>query len=202
LAGGGSFKAAGGVGRLANMTGKGKGRVDVGDLDDDASVRGEANVPNEASFSRKSSDIPEGLNPLDPKKVELWTNYLGKKGVNFEIGSKKAYQVLQEEKALGVFEKTIGDIETNTYNRTIYLRENFNQSEFYEEVFHALDDIKGLPSKDVINGQIIKVNELRAKESLLNIQQNRINHNRTPILSYEEYLKLEDDLDMVRQGRY
>jgi hypothetical protein len=163
----------------------------------------ESRAPDSAfNLSRASLEVPAGLNPLDPRKLELWQSYLGKRGVNFEIGTNRANQVLQHENAFGVFEKSLVDIDTNTFNRTIYLRERFNRSEFYEEAFHALDDLKGLPTKDIVNGRTILVNELRAKESLLNVQQSRLNNNRAPILEYEEFLKLEYDLDLVRQGRY
>ncbi|QLH43905.1 MAG: hypothetical protein HWD59_15225 [Coxiellaceae bacterium] len=63
--------------------------------------------------------------------------------VNFEIGTQKAYQVLSENNALGLFEQKLIDIETNTFNRTIYLPSNPNASTFYEEGLHALDSLKG-----------------------------------------------------------
>jgi hypothetical protein len=64
LAGGGSFKAAGGVGRLANLTGKGKTRTDVGDLDDGASVRGGANTPNTSRINYSQRLLDDSFDPI------------------------------------------------------------------------------------------------------------------------------------------
>lgn len=85
------------------------------------------------------------------------------------------------------------DIDTNTFERTIYLRKNFNASEFYEESLHALDGIKGRPRFDDLNGIRIKANEYRAKKILLNSPEK---------MHYNEVLKLESELDLVVKGRY
>jgi hypothetical protein len=137
--------------------------------------------------------VSEGLNPVPTEKVKFWKGYLEKRGVKFEIGTDKAYDMLKKEDAIGLYTEKLVDIDTNTFERTIYLRKDFNASEFYEESLHAFDSIKGRPRFDDLNGIRIKANEYRAKKILLNSPEK---------MHYNEVLKLESELDLVVKGRY
>ncbi|PHV06748.1 hypothetical protein CSQ96_12190 [Janthinobacterium sp. BJB412] len=138
--------------------------------------------------------LPDGLNPVPKKKFSLWMEYLSKRGVIFEIGTDKAYRILAENDAMGLFEKKLINIDTNTFQRTIYLRENPNASTFYEEGLHALDSIKGRPGRMDLDGLSIDAYEYRAKTILLDASPKRF--------EYEELQNLERDLELVKKDRY
>lgn len=143
---------------------------------------------------RSSLALPDGLNPVPAEKFKLWHNYLAKRGVNFEIGTDRAKELLERHDAHGLFERSVVDWETNTVRRTIFLKENPNASTFYEEALHALDSLKGRPGKMELNGREIDAYEFRAKSILLNAAPKRF--------TYEEFRMLEDHLDMVKEGTY
>lgn len=143
---------------------------------------------------RSLGGLPEGLNPVPASKLELWQNYLSKRGVKFEIGTERAYAKLAENDAVGLFEQSNYNWELNQYERTIYLPENPNASVFYEEGLHALDSLKGRPRTMEFGGRPIDAWEYRAKSTLLNAAPKRF--------TYEEFRVLEQHLELVKQGRY
>lgn len=144
------------------------------------------------NLSRVTSELPTGLNPVPAEKFDLWSNYLTKRGVEFEIGTPKALSMLEEHNAYGLF-KPKYNWETNTYTPTIYLPKNPNASVFYEESLHALDYLRSTPREINLNGIKVDNWELRAKQTILN-SPNR--------LSYEEATLLEQHMKLVKQGKY
>ncbi|WP_167361351.1 LysM peptidoglycan-binding domain-containing protein [Paracidovorax cattleyae] len=151
----------------------------------------EFNRPYTASLD---SGLPPGLNPVPENKLALWADYLTKRGVKLEIGTDEAYRVLNERGAQGLFMKELVDIDTNAFRRTIYLPENPNASVFYEEGLHALDSLKGRPSRMDVNGINIDAYEYRAKSILLDASPKRF--------TYEEFKELGQHLELVKQNRY
>lgn len=138
--------------------------------------------------------MPDGLNPVPQDKFDFWTKYLSKRGVKFEIGTDKAYSKLEAHGATGLYEQRIVDIDTMTFERTIYLTKNPNASVFYEEGIHALDSLKGRSSRMDLNGLKIDAFEYRAKNILLDASPKRF--------SYEERMQLEHHLKLVEQNKY
>ncbi|GAB4393529.1 MAG: hypothetical protein Tsb005_12220 [Gammaproteobacteria bacterium] len=141
------------------------------------------------------SDIPfKQVSTIPKEKFELWYKYLTNRGVNFEIGTVRANQILSASKANGLFEAKLIDLETNTFKRTIYLPENPKPSVFYEEGLHALDSLKGRSKFMMLDGKEINAYEYRAKQILLNASPKRF--------EYEEFRILEDHLELVLNNRY
>ena len=146
-------------------------------------------------YRSAASDIPfEKVGTIPKEKFELWYKYLTNRGVNFEIGTETASQMLSENRANGLFEARLIDPETNTFGRTIYLPENPRPSVFYEEGLHALDSLKGRSKFMMLIGEEINAYEYRAKQILLNASPKRF--------QYEEFRMLEDHLDIVINNRY
>lgn len=146
-------------------------------------------------YRSTASDIPfERVSTIPKDKFELCYKYLTNRGVNFEIGTERASQILSENKANGLFEARLVDPETNTFGRTIYLPENPRPSAFYEEGIHALDSLKGRSKFMMLNGKEINAYEYRAKKILLNASSKRF--------EYEEFRMLEDHLKLVIKNRY
>lgn len=131
---------------------------------------------------------------LPKEKFALWYNYLSKRGVRFEIGTEKASQVLAKNKAAGLFERNLIDIDTNKFERIIYLPKNYKASAFYEEGLHALDSLKGRPSRMILNGENIDAYEYRAKSILMKAAPKRF--------SYDDFIELEQQLGLVKTNQY
>lgn len=96
-----------------------------------------------------------------------------KKGVTFEIGTGVAYLKLYDNNnAEGFF--TSHPLSNGKYKRVIYLKENPDTSTFYEECYHALQDLSGHAEKGTVyyNGGTIYDNvdlwEFDAKIRIIN----------------------------------
>ena len=161
-----------------------QGSARAGVLDD--VVRGSSIDVVANNSVRSTGRLPEGINPVPQGKFDLWHGYLSKRGVRFEIGTERAYAKLAENDAVGLFEKSY-NWELNQFEPTIYLQKNPNASVFYEEGLHALDYLKGRPFN-------MLEWEYRAKTTLLDAAPKRF--------TYEEFRILEQDLELVKQGRY
>ncbi|MDW9382843.1 glycohydrolase toxin TNT-related protein [Chryseobacterium sp. JV558] len=112
-------------------------------------------------------------NPMPKKRMQAWIDYLEKKGVTFEIGTGVAYLKLYDNNnAEGFF--TSHQLSSGKYKRVIYLKENPDTSTFYEECYHALQDLSGHTERGTVyyNGGTIYDNvdlwEFDAKIRIIN----------------------------------
>lgn len=112
-------------------------------------------------------------NPMPEKRMKAWIDYLEKKGVTFEIGTGVAYLKLYDNNnAEGFF--TSHQLSNGKYKRVIYLKENPDTSTFYEECYHALQDLSGHTERGTVyyNGGTIYDNvdlwEFDAKIRIIN----------------------------------
>ena len=152
-------------------------------------------------ISRSNAKLTPEFNVIPPKILKAWVNYLKVRGVKFEIGTKKAITILQEEKALGIFEWRIINPEINQIKRTIYLYDNPAASTFLEECYHAVQSLNKVPrilEQITYKGKsYYKINnwEYLAKKRILDeAQKNGIN--------YEEYIFIENQLLEVLENKY
>ena len=112
-------------------------------------------------------------NRMPEKRMKAWIDYLEKKGVTFEIGTGVAYLKLYDNNnAEGFF--TSHQLSNGKYKRVIYLKENPDTSTFYEECYHALQDLSGHTERGTVyyNGGTIYDNvdlwEFDAKIRIIN----------------------------------
>ncbi len=149
-------------------------------------------------------DISGGMSAVDPKKEKLWLDWLTRRGVRVERGTKAAEEALDAtEKARKLAPDTVRGMTQATENAqggkdvVIYLREGYNAAEFYEECLHAYDMLKGRQATTEFFGVVIDLLELRAKLALLNPRAIAARG-----LSREEVRILKQALIRVLTGRY
>lgn len=128
-------------------------------------------------------------NPMDPKRMALWIGYLERRGIRFLIGTPEAELKLHDFQAEGFYSG-------GHAHKTIFLRNPPGTATFFEEAFHALQDLHKHPLvKTLAGGQEVDAWEYDAKQALLK-------HSEKLGLSYEEYLETEAQLGQVINNEY
>lgn len=128
-------------------------------------------------------------NPMDPKRMALWMGYLERRGIQFLIGTPEAELKLHDFQAEGFYSG-------GHAHKTIFLRNPPGTATFFEEAFHALQDLHNHPLlKTLADGQEVDAWEYDAKQALLK-------HSEKLGLSYEEHLETEAQLEQVINNEY
>jgi len=112
-----------------------------------------ARAAKAANSIRLSTTV--GSSVVNARVIARYQNILGKKGIRFEVGTPAA------NKFLG----GIGNAAAAYSNKVIYLRTNPSKSEFYEEVIHAFQDIKGTPEEMAAPGYASRMIDRREYEA-------------------------------------
>lgn len=142
----------------------------------------------EAPPVRKQTSQPAS-NPMNPERMALWRGYLERRGVRFFIGTPEAELKLYDYRAVGFYSG-------GPTSKTIFLHDPPNTATFFEEAFHALQDLRNHPTRKVLeNGEEVDAWEYDAKQALLR-------HSVKLGLSYEEYIETERQLQQVVDGTY
>ena len=111
-------------------------------------------------FAKMGSGVKAG-NPINPARLELWRQYLEKRGVQFLIGTPEAELKLYDNQADGLYS-------AGSLKKTIYLHEPPGTATFFEEAFHALQHLRNHPAIKVLaGGQEVDAWEYDAKQALL-----------------------------------
>ena len=126
---------------------------------------------------------------MNPARMALWVGYLERRGVKFLIGTPEAQLKLFDYQAQGLYS-------AGQTAKTIFLPNPPGTATFFEEVFHALQDLHNHPQhKTLENGEEVDAWEYDAKQALLK-------HSTKLGLSYEEHLETEQQLQDVIDGIY
>ncbi|WP_156175963.1 hypothetical protein [Hymenobacter terrenus] len=121
--------------------------------------------------------------------MALWVGYLARRGVRFLVGTPEAQFKLFEHRAEGLY--TAG-----REAKTVFLYDPPGTATFFEEAFHALQDLRNHPQRKVLeNGEEVDAWEYDAKQALLK-------HSGKLGLSYEEHIETEKQLQEVIDGTY
>ena len=125
-------------------------------------------------------------------RMNAWIRYLESKGIKFEIGTGIAELKLFDNNAKGLY---------SSHKKTIYLEKTPDVSTFYEECYHALQDLYNHPESGTVyeNGGTIYDNvdlwEYDAKKRILS-EEKQIK------ISKEEKDILNTQIQQVLHGDY
>jgi hypothetical protein len=95
-------------------------------------------APNRAAETAARRGIPQKIGAMDPDVMARWTRFLERRGVTVEAGTDVAQLKLFD------YGGAEGLYQSGPLGRRVFLEANPTRSAFFEESFHALDDLREL----------------------------------------------------------
>jgi|GEM_PF-5535650 len=140
-----------------------------------------------------------GSNPMPTARMQAWIKYLESKGVEFDIGTDTGELKLRDNELKGLYTRRTNS--DGSITRKITLKKNPDVSTFYEECYHALQDLNNHPESGTVydnEGTIydeVDLWEYDAKKRILN-EQKQLG------ISAEEVKKLQIQIQQVLHHQY